>query len=513
MAGSDGTRSRWPGWQGDLAVLTAVAVPLALAHALTITAYGLHRDEFYYVACGRHLAWGYVDHPPLIAVLAWIGTHLLGGSIAGLRAIPVALGLATIYTAGAVVRRLGGDRYAQVLAAAACALAPALLFTFHVLSMNASEVFLWTLAAWLLLVALDGSRAAWIGFGVACGLGLLNKISMGIFGAGLAAGLLLTPGRRWLRTPWPWVAAALAVVMFLPHLAWQQANGWPTREFIANAQQFKIADNGPAAFLFAQVLMMHPAGALLALGGVWFALRPPRREHAVLFWAVLFVTAVFLVQRSKPAYMIPLYPVLFAAGGAWTARITNGWMVARAAVLVVLVGAGVALAPLTLPVLPESTLIEYQRRLGIEVADQEKHESAELPQHFADMHGWEEYAREVSRVYQSLPEAERATARVLVSNYGEAGAIDYYASRYPLPRAISPHNNYWFWGPGPDDGGTMIIVGGTAADYEGYLERVDLAGRTSCRYCMPYENDLPIYVGRGWKARLSEVWPRVKRFI
>ena len=498
---------------GDLIALALVSLPLAVAHALTITQYGIFRDELYYVACGERLAWGYVDHPPLVALMAWVGTHVFGGSVAALRVIPVALGAGTLFVVGAIVRQMGGGRFAQVLAATACAVAPHYLFVFHILSMNASEIFLWALAAWLLLRALDGQRLAWVAFGVTCGLGLMNKLSMLVFGAGLAAGLLLTPARRWLGTRWPWVAAAIAGLMFLPHVLWQHASGWPTAEFVRNAQQFKMADTGPAAFLGAQALMMHPLNVPLVLAGLWFLFTQRRRREWALFgWAAVAVAAIFMAQRSKAYYLTPVYPILFAAGAIPAER----WLQrrpARGVALAVLVTAGAALAPLALPVLPAERLVAYSAFLGVSAPTEEKHELAELPQHFADMHGWEDFAREVSRVYVSLPEAERSTARVYVTNYGEAGAIEYFAARHPLPRAISPHNNYWLWGPGPDDGGTIIIVGGQVEDHLQALERVEQVGRTRCRYCMPYENNRPIFVGRGWKGRLSNLWPRAKQFI
>jgi hypothetical protein len=163
-------------------------------------------------------------------------------------------------------------------------------------------------------------------------------------------------------------------------------------------------------------------------------------------------------------------------------------------------------------VLPAETLVAYSRHLGVTPSSGERHELGALPQHFADMHGWEDLARRISRVYQALPEDERATARVFARNYGQAGALELFRDRYPLPAVISAHNNYWLWGPGPD-GGTLIIIGGRLEDNQQAFEQVEEVSRTDCGYCMPYEDDLPIYVGRGWKVSLNAIWPREKRFI
>ena len=184
----------------------------------------------------------------------------------------------------------------------------------------------------------------------------------------------------------------------------------------------------------------------------------------------------------------------------------------RAAVLAVLVIGGAAVAPLALPILPVQSLIAYSQRLGITPSSGERHELGALPQHFADMFGWEELARQISAIFQSLPENEKPTARVFARNYGEAGALELFRDRYPLPPVISPHNNYWLWGPGPD-GGTLIIIGGRAEDNARAFEELEVVSRTACGLCMPYENGIPIYVGRGWKVSLNAIWPREKRFI
>ena len=207
-------------------------------------------------------------------------------------------------------------------------------------------------------------------------------------------------------------------------------------------------------------------------------------------------------------------PALIAAGAVALERATRehrGWRRAAAAVLV---AGALPIVPMGLPLLPVPTYVSYTSALGLAASNQERQELGVLPQHFADMHGWEDLASTISRVYQGLPERERATARVWAQNYGEAGALEYFASsrHYPMPRVISPHNNYWFWGPG-DEGGTLIVIGGRRGDMDAAFENVEEVARTRCDYCMPYENDLAIRIGRGWKVRLSDVWARERKFI
>jgi hypothetical protein len=441
-------------------------------------------------------------------------SSMAGDSLLAIRSLPIGLAAVLVFVVGALTRRLGGGTWAQVLAAALASLAPHFLFVFHILSMNSAEVTLWALAAWLLLFALQsGSRWAWVALGLTAGIGLLTKHSMAVFGLAVSVGLLVTSARRLLRGPWPWVAAFAAFVLFIPHIAWQAAHGWPTAEFVENAQRYKIAEQSPVSFAREVVLMMGPMALPVWLAG-WSGLLRGRfgRDGRVLGVCAVVVTLVFVVQQSKPYYVTPVWPVLFAAGAVTFERLMQHRRSVRLAASAILLAGGSALVPFTLPVLPVETYVAYSRWLGVTPASQERLTPGVLPQHFADMHGWEDLAREVSRVYRSLPAEERAEARVFAQNYGEAGAIEYFASRLPLPPVISPHNNYWYWGPGPE-GGTLIVIGGDRRDLDRAFMHVERAGETSCRFCMPYEHGNPIWIGRGWKMPLTVLWRAERRFI
>jgi hypothetical protein len=498
--------------------LYALAAVYVLAHAAVVSRYGIFRDELYYVACARHLAWGYVDHPPAIALLTRIELALFGQSVAALRVLPILAGAATVVLAGLLARELGGGRFAQVTAGLAVAIAPVYLFLFHILSMNAFEVLLWTLAAYVLVRILrGGDPRLWLLFGAVAGLGLETKHSMLLLGLGVFLGVLLSPSRRLLASPWPWLGGLLAAALFAPNLLWEIRHGWPTIEFARNAEAGKNVHYSPLAFFGQQAIQMQPWTApLWAAGLLGLLVAPSLRRFRALGWAYLAIAAVLLVQASKPYYLAPAYPWLFAAGAVlldgWTALRGRWRPWLRGAALVLLGANGAITAPLTLPVLPEETFIRYAAHLGIKPEAGERHKIGVLPQHFADMHGWPELAAEAARVWRALPPQERARCGIFGQNYGEAGAIDYFGPALGLPHAISAHNSYYLWGPDGYDGSCLVVIGDERSRLGQLFGDVQEAGRFDCRYCMPYEDGLAIHVCRRPKRPLREIWPEIKSF-
>ena len=507
---------------GDALVPGLFAMLSVLIHSLTIGAYGWFRDEFYYVACGEHLAFGYVDHPPLAALLARLSREVFGESLPALRILPVLAGAAVVFLAGWLAREFGGGRFAQAVACLGVLIAPVFLFTFHVFSMNAFEVLLWTLAACVVVrIVQGGSPRLWLLFGLIAGIGLQNKHSMLVFGFGIFAALLLTPERRHLAKPWIWAGGALAALIFLPNVLWQARNGWPMVEFMRNAQELKNVSLSPLEFFSEQILGMHPLALPVWLAGLgWLLFSRRGRPFRLFGWAFLVIFAVLVTQDSKPYYLSPIFPILLAAGGvaleSGIGRIPSRFPRTAVAglVLALLAAGGAALAPMALPVLPVESLISYARALGLsEVSSGERHEMGALPQHFADMHGWDALVAEVARVVDTLPPQERAEARIFAQNYGEAGAISLLGRRYDLPRVLSAHNSYFLWGTGGWDGDVLVILGGDEDDNRQVCRDLRKVGEVRCGHCMPYEDRNPVYVCRGFTKPFAEIWPAIKKYI
>jgi len=514
-----GVVARVPGCcQGWGAPITLALLVLATHVAVSAAGgYGYFRDELYYLACADHLDWGYVDHPPLSILLLRGMRSVFGESLVALRLLPALGAAAVVLGTAAIARRLGGGAFAQGMAALAAAAAPMYLGLTGFYSMNALDLLVWTLAALLLThLAAGGSPRLWIALGVVLGLGLQNKISVLWLGGGIALGLLLTSERRWLRTRWPYAAAAVSAVLASPYLLWQVAHGWPTWEFMQNAQEIKMVAIRPVEFLSEQILVMNPALAPLWVGGLVYLLVAPNARRFRLL-GVLYLAVMLLLLangRSRASYLAAAYPALLAAGSCWIEGLAGAIArVARPVYAAVVLASGVMLAPLALPILPVEQYARYAARLGIEPSTDEHQELATLPQQFADMHGWPEMVATIAGVYHSLPPAEQARAAIFAQNYGEAAAIDFFGRAHGLPHAISGHNSYWLWGPGDWDGSVAVVLGGDEEDNREVCGELIEAARIDCGHCMPYENDQPVWICRGLKLPPGEIWPRLKEFI
>jgi hypothetical protein len=501
--------------RGDFAVYGLAAATLVL-HLVANARDAMFRDEFYYLACADHLDWGYVDHPPLSILVLKLARALTGDSVWAVRLLPALAGAALVVVVARLARELGGSRFAATLAATCAAVAPHWLGTFGYYSMNAFDVLFWAAGAWVFvrIVHTDEPRR-WLGFGLLCGFGLLNKVSMGFFGCGVAVALLATRSRWHLRTPWPWVGAALALLVFAPHVLWQVRHDWPTLEFIRNAQRHKIAAQSLGSFVHAQVILMHPLVApVWIIGLAALAFSPRLRRDRGLALVYLTALAILVLQRSKPYYLSGAYPPLIAAGAvmieAWTA-VARRWV--RPVAVGLLIAGGLLLAPFAVPILSMQDFIAYQHALHFEPSSDERSELGPLPQFYADRCGWQEMTAAVAKVCAALPPADRARTIIVGDNYGEAGALLYYGRGLDLPRVVSQHNSFYLWGPGNEAPVVFIIVGADLDDLRQAFESVEPAARIVAPLAMPYETADPICVCRGLKIPLADAWQRGKHYI
>ncbi len=488
-----------------------------VAHLVANPHYGFFRDELYFIACGRHPDFGYVDQPPLVPLLS-AATQVFGPSLVLLRAVPALCAAAAVWAACALARELGGGRFAQGLAALAVSLSPVLMSFGMKVSTDTIGLWAWPLAALAVLRVANGADPRWwLVAGAATGIALESKYSAAFFAAALIGGLLATPQRRVLASRWFAAGAGLAIAIALPSAMWQAAHGFPMWELLRNGQHGKNVWPGPLAFLVQELLITNPLLALVWLAGLlWLLLRPPAR---FLAYAYLLLIAQMIALRAKHYYPADVYPVLFAAGGVAIEAWTRGRAAARAAVALAACAAGLAFVPFALPVLSERAFIAYEARIGAALhldrrATATEHQApSDLPQDWADMHGWPELAATVGRAYAALPPAERAHAAIFAHNYGEAAALDFFGPRYGLPPASSGHNQYWLWGPHGWDGATILDVGGRVDEDRRTCREAVLAAVSDAPYAISYERGLGIVVCRGLRVPVARLWPLEKRYI
>jgi hypothetical protein len=510
--------STWLGSRAWMVLLIAL-VQFAL-HLWTNAHDNIFRDEMYYVAAGQHLAFGYVEYPPFVALAARISHELFGNSVLGLRLLPAIAGAVIVLLTADMAAMLGGGMTSQVLAAVAVAFDGNILGGSGLLSMDPFDQLWWTLAAWVLirLIKIRQPRL-WLAFGLVVGVGLNTKLTMAFYLIALLIGLLLSESRKLLFQRWLVFGGALALIIFAPYLVWQMQHGFPVIEYTRSYASGKTFQASPLEFFVQQVVTHNPFSFPLWLGGLcFFIVAATGKPYRTFGWAYLLLFIFFMLQKTKFYWLAPAYPPLYAAGAYALERLVHqrsrlAWI--RPIYLGLLALSGLLFVPFAIPILPAETFIAYNAITGGEGAasgKQENLQASELPQNYADRYGWKEMASALKQTYETLTPEEKAKACILAQNYGEAGAANYYGAKLGLPTVISGHNSYYLWGPQGCTGEVIISIGRPLRDLVDSFESVEAGPSWSCKYCMPYENGALIYIGKGLKVPLEEAWPTVKAF-
>jgi hypothetical protein len=502
-------------WTNGPAIVLYIAVAKLLLHLLTANRYGYFGDELYHLACGEHLDWGYVDQPPLIAVIAWLLRHTIGTSLFAIHLLPALSGAVLVWLTGVITRELGGQRFAQALAA----LSVACMFVFFVMhrlfTMNAWEPLFWMGCAYLLIrIIKTGNQKLWLGFGVLAGIGMENKYSMAVFGFGVVVGLLLTPARKVLAQKWIPIGGGLAFLIFLPNLIWNIQHQWPFLELMRNIRASgRDIRLSPAGFMLQQTFLANPILLpLWVIGTLYLLFSRTTKPFRVLGWTFLTVVLTFMLLKGKAYYAMPVYPIAVAAGGIAAERFIGGhrasWL--KPTMMAAILVATLACLPIGVPVLSIDNYLKYQAKLPFKLpTDEKSHLKAPLPHYYAWSFGWEDMVAATARAYTRVPPEERAQTAIWGSNFAEAGAIDLLGPKYGLPKAIGGHQSYWLWGPRNYTGEHIIVLGDTLEDLQPKCNQVEVAAELNNRYARPGENG-PVLICHGLKWNLQQVWPRVK---
>jgi len=509
-----------------LRIDVALAALAFLVHAGFANRYDFFRDELYFIICGRHPAFGYVDQPPLVPLISAL-TQAAGENLVLLRLVPALAAGATVFVACAIARLAGGGRFAQVAAGIPTGLAPMFLGLYATFNTTVFEPLAWTLVVYLAARAIvKGDHAAVLWLGLVAGVALEVKYSILFYLGALVVALLLLPERRLLRLPQAGIAAAMALALAAPSLVWQAMHGWPFAELLAAAPGKNVAV-APVPFVLNQIAVMNPLFAPVWIAGVVSGFVDRRLTAFRVFGlAFLVVFAEIIALHGKDYYLAAAYPPMFALGSV----VVEG-VVRQRALRAVYVGLAAAVsvlaAPFSMPILDPPATVRYMTRLHITLQGREnnlaartmtvqgradRNTAAALPQIFSDQLGWRTYEQQIAGVYHALGSEQRDRVPIITSNYGEAAALDFYGGRDELPPALSGHNEYFLWGTHGYDGSVVLFVNGNITLYRSACREATVVGTFGSTYAMPYERNAPIILCLGLRRPLPQVWPKFKHY-
>jgi hypothetical protein len=514
-------------------IVIAISFAKFIFHVYFNNRYDYFRDEFDYMSCGDHLAWGYVDQPPLIPFLIHICRAVLGDSLRSVRLIPALASSLLVVQAAMLAREFGGRRFALLLSAITVVVAPQYLSNGSLLGTNCLEPNLWMGCAYFAILAIKRNDPRyWLWFGVVAGIGLQEKYSIALFGFGMVIGLLLTAQRRVFLNPWIWFGGLAAFLIFLPNLLWNIHYHWPFVELMHN-----IREDGRDVVLplpqyfFQQILLVNPFTAPIWIRGlIVFFVSARFKPYRTLGWCYLVCFTVFFLLHGKTYYLAPVYPMLLAAGAVVVESTIDGrksktaevapskprssrlaWL--KPVIVTLLLVSGSYLSPVVVPILSAVAFLAYVKYLPMKLPVMEhSHARAALPQWYADQFGWREIVAETAKAYNQLSTAERPSCGIFAQDYGQAGAIDFFGPRFGLPPALSGHQTYWIWGPRGYSGNCLIVLDDNRERLEELFERVEYVGTSDAN---PYalEQQIPVFICRGAKfGTLEKVWPQLKKW-
>lgn len=453
-----------------------MALSIVILHTLTNGQYGFHRDELATLDDARHLAWGYVAYPPFTPFIARVELVLFGTSLAGFRFFgAVSQGVVTVL-GGLMARELGASRPAQLVAASASAIIPVSLFggaMFHYVPFDAMW---WAIVAYLVVRLLKSADPRWwLGIGAAIGLGMLTKYTMGSLVWGILGGVLFTPVRRHLKSPWLWCGVALSVLILLPNILWQAQHHFVWLDFVKTIHARDIREGHTDGFLLGQLwkCTSPPTLPLWVAGLYYLFFVPAGKRYRLLGWTYVIPLVLFFLAKGRDYYLAAAYPMLFAAGAVWGEQwvatlSARGATVVRRITWRALAVGGLLVAVGVFPVAPVNSA--WWRVANTANGN------------WGDELGWPELVATVAQIRDSLPAEKQKNLGILAGNYGEAGAINLYGPAYGLPNALSGINSYWLRGYGESPPTTLILVGFTRDFAEKNFASCAWAGRNTNPY-------------------------------
>ena len=494
-AGSNESPSRQHSRLIAVLLFGTAAVGVIALHLSTNSTLGFHTDELYYLDAGQHPALGYVDFPPVVPLLGRLETGFLGVSPWTLRLLPSLLGGFLVALSGAYVRRLGGSLGLQAIALLSAIAAPYLLGTNWVFQTVTFDQVTWMIAMyWFLCLVIERRSRYWLYLGITLGIGLEVKYTIVGLIAGIGIAILLTPRLRMdLRTKYPWIAAAIALLIWSPNLAWQVLNSYPSVIYITN---HRGSAGGPVTYLiefgayFAFLIPLWLAGMISLLRNR--QLRPIGIACAVPLLLFLFVGKSYYAAGTIP---IALAQGLMAILRIQRTRLRAGLQVGVVVACVLEFG---VFFFLIVPVTPPDRIHALRLDSVNEV--------------FADSVGWDDIARQVTTIYDGLPPSERASTVIVSAYYGVPGALHVYDDPKTRPIAVSPQLSDWFWLPHDLSPTDALMVDYQPPDVAWMCTSATLVAHLTVPYGVAgLEQGAPVTLCR-LNAPIQTIWGKLRDF-
>ena len=504
-----------------LIIVLGAAVKFAV-EILGGTGYGFFVDELYTIALSKHLAFGYVDLPPLVPLITALSRALFGESLLAMHLLPALAGSATLVFVCLIAKEFGGKAFAVLVSALGFLIAPVWLIIFSYYTYDAFDqlvlaIFLYVLVRFLR----TGDRKLWLWLGGIAGIACLTKMTLVYVGPGFLVALLLSKYRKHLLTPWPWLGAVLFLVLVSPYLLWQVANGWPTLKYWINYGTIRLVPVSALDYAVDIIYAMNPVLLPVYAIGLWRIFRRLRETNYGFLGVMFLATLVLLfLLHAKTLMLAELFMPLLAAGAVGLEEIAEGrsWgRILKPAAVAAMAAGGILVAPGSLPILPLEALPAYFDQFGFLYSQGKMFNMtySDYPINLSLRIGWPELVSKVAEVYSALPAEDRQVAGIYANWFGPASALDYYGPQYSLPHTVSGHLNYYLWGPGYS-WDVMIVLANNSfpiniASMSLFYNQCELKGRVFNAYTMPL-NQLNIYVCRKPTLSPEEIWQHMEMY-
>lgn len=480
-------------------------------HFFTNTNYELHRDEMLYFNMADHLSFGYATVPPVIGFLAFIIKSIFGYSVFGIRLIPALLGTASLFIIAKIVRELGGGILALIIASSSFLLSPGFLLFDTLFTPNVIEQFLWLLTTYFIFrMILQNNLKFWILIGILTGLAFLNKYSVLFYISGFFIALLFTGHRKIFNSRYFYYSILIGFIIILPNLIWQYVHGWPVVYHMSELKRTQMV-NMKYINYFSDILSLNLASSIIWLFGFFSLLfLKQERKYQYLGVASLIIILLFLFSEGKGYYILGLIPFLFAAGGYTMEKYLKGRLIfINYFVLFITLSFSLIALPFGIPVLSFDKLLKYSEKTKHLIIypfyrweDGKIHNISQL---YADMTGWQELAGYVGKAYNNLSEEEQKKCTIYAeSDYGNAGAINFYGKEYKLPDAVTFLDSYIIWAPDSIPDGPFIYVNGEIGDIKKLFNNVTEVGCIRNSYSR--ENGLLVFLCTDPAVNVREVY-------